>query len=285
MHGKRRANGDIVANRRRRTIAGGAPFGNLESGSASVESLERDADGATQDGIDALDLASPLQRSKTRKQKPSTKEIKHGDNSQRRISTRSTGAEAETLAHKLATLGKRSRKSFEKGLSKMARELRRLQDTNEFAGIDTKPVIYTTWANGKYIDEEEEREPPKKKAKVSESPKKAAPEPEPVEEQEPIVKKRRVKKWLDRGLYAGQEIPMDMCKGLKTAEKKKFAQLPELIASGKVNKCLPMPIFTGLRMLLEGRDFKLPFDICNPLPPGQPKPDEWRKMTKSKFSF
>lgn len=283
IHGKRRAKGDIVAERRRRTISGDATFKSLENGSASVDSIDKSAGDAAQDGIDALDLATPVRGMKTQKQKPGKKETKKSDNSARRISTRSAGPE-DTFAQKLSTLGKRSRKTIEKGMSRMSRELRRLQDTNEFSGVDTKPVIYTTWANGKYIDDDEP-EPPKKKSKVSESPKKAAPEPEPVEEQAPIVQKKRVKQWLDRGLYAGQENPMDMGKGLTTTEKKKFAQLPELMPSGKVNKVLPMPIFNGLRILLDGKDFKLPFDICNPLPPGQPKPDEWRKMTKSKLSF
>lgn len=286
IHGKRRANGDDVVERRRRTVSGDSSFKSLEDGSASVETSSEGAGKAAQDGIGALDLATQARSSsKDQKQKTSKKETKKSDPPPRRISTRSSAAEAETLAQKLSVLGKRSRKTFEKGMSKMSRELRRLQDTNEYTGIDTKPVIYTTWVNGKYIDDDEpEPQPPKKKAKVAESPKKAAPEPEPVEEQAPVVQKKRVKQWLDRGLYAGQESPVDICTGLTTAEKKKFAQLPELMPSAKANNTLPMPMFNGLRILLEGRDFKLPFDICNPLPPGQPKPDEWRKMTKSKFS-
>lgn len=286
MHGKRRANGDIVAERRRRTVSGDANFKSLDNGSASVEGVDKSAGEAAQGGIDALDLATTTRGSKPQSQKPNKKETKKNDSSARRISTRSAGPEPDTLARKLTSLGKRSRKTFEKGMSKMSRELRRLQDTNEYSGVDTKPVIYTTWVNGKYMDDDElEPEPPKKKAKVSESPKKAAPEPEPIEEQAPVVQKKRVKQWLDRGLYAGQESPMDIYKGLTTAEKKKLSQLPELAPSGKVNNALPMPIFNGLRILLEGKDFKLPFDVCNPLPPGQPKPDEWRKMTKSKSLF
>ena len=297
IHGKRRAKGDIVSNKiRRRTDSGGPLFPNLKLRTTTGENATKTTGEEVRDGINALDLASPARSSKPQKAnkiaQPAKKETtkketkketnKSEDPHPRRIGTRSSGAEAETLTHKISVLGKRGRKTFEKGMSKMSRELRRLQDTNEFSGIDTKPVIYTTWANGKYIDDDEP-EPPQKKAKVSESPKKtAAPEPEPTEEEQaPVVKKRRVKQWLDRGLYAGQEAPTDPCKGLTAAEKRKLAQHPELTPSAKVNKALPMPIFSGLHLLLEGRDFKLPYDICNPLPPGQPKPDEWRKMTKS----
>ncbi|RYP06678.1 hypothetical protein DL764_003024 [Monosporascus ibericus] len=285
MHGKRRAKGDIVADRRRRTISGDGSIKTPEGARVRGGSVADDAEEEVKDGINALDLASTKRGSRTPSSKPVKKETKNIDLPPRRIATRSrsSGPEAETLTQKFSVLGKRSRKPLEKGASRLSRELRRLQDTNEYAGIDTKPVIYTTWANGKYVDEDEEPEPPKKRAKVSESPKKAVAEPEPAKEKGAVVQKRRVKQWLDRGLYAGQETPMDIFKGLTTAEKKKLAQLPELMPSGKVNKALPMPIFTGLRILLEGRDFKLPFDVCNPLPPGQPKPDEWRKMTKNRF--
>jgi hypothetical protein len=47
-------------------------------------------------------------------------------------------------------------------------------------------------------------------------------------------------------------------------------------------------MFAGERLLKNGRDFKLPFDVFSPLPPGQPKPDEWKKVNRSKhwgFSF
>jgi histone-lysine N-methyltransferase ASH1L len=40
-------------------------------------------------------------------------------------------------------------------------------------------------------------------------------------------------------------------------------------------------MFAGERLLQTGRDFQLPFDIYSPLPPGQPKPNEWRKTNKS----
>ncbi|KAI1451596.1 SET domain-containing protein [Annulohypoxylon moriforme] len=253
IHGKRRSKGDDVSDRKRRnTVTGGTPIGGDEESYVVATSPK------------------------------STKASKSNElGPPRRISTRSSGVEAETLASKLSTLGKRGRKTFEKGISKMSRELRRLQDTDEFAGIDKKPVLYTTWANGKYVNESQ---PPKKKAKVTdEAPADPAPEPEPTVEEEPVFRKRQVKKYLDRGLYAGQETPVDIYQGLTSSEKKSLAQLPELMPSGRVNRTMPMPMYNGMRTLIHGRDFKLPFDICHPLPPGQPKPDEWRKITKNRF--
>ena len=47
---------------------------------------------------------------------------------------------------------------------------------------------------------------------------------------------------------------------------------------------MPLPMFAGARVLAMGRDFKLPFDVFSPLPPGQPKPDEWKKTHKSQFT-
>ncbi|KAI0012019.1 SET domain-containing protein [Xylariaceae sp. FL0662B] len=266
IHGKRRAKGDDVSDRKRRTISGATLVGHGDGESAGGDKLAKDGTEKS-----TRSLPSPKSRlSKQREASPAT-----------RISTRSSGLHAETLAQKLSTLGKRGRKTFEKGINAMSRELRRLQDTNEFSGIDTKPVLYTTWANGKYIDPDAP-EPPTKRVKLTRSTQEPEAEPEPVEEA-PIAKKTRVKKYLDRGLYAGQETPLDIHKGLTTAEKKTLAQLPELLPSGQVNKTMPQPIFNGLRMLIQGKDFKLPYDICNPLPPGQPKPDEWRKMTKNRF--
>ncbi|KAI1212805.1 SET domain-containing protein [Annulohypoxylon truncatum] len=253
VHGKRRSKGDDVSDRRRRnTVTGGTPIG---------------------DNAESRVVAKSPKSAKASK----SREV---DNS-RRISTRSSGIEAVTLADKLSTPGKRGRKTFEKGFTKMSRELRRLQDTDEFAGIDKNPVLYTTWANGKYVNESQ---PPKKKAKVAdETTTVSAPEPEPLVEEGPVFRKRRAKKYLDRGLYAGQETPVDIYQGLTTSEKKSLAQLPELMPNGKVNKTMPMPMYNGMRTLIQGRDFKLPFDICHPLPPGQPKPDEWRKITKNRF--
>ncbi|KAJ4026963.1 hypothetical protein NW752_001922 [Fusarium irregulare] len=279
-HGKRRAKGDIVADRRRRRrTVSGPVFPNDTSATSSS------AQGATPEtirsGIDALGIAqsaSKLDSPRTRRQR-----ILEDDLPSRRPSTRRSSAivpAVVTPVSKKSKVTKRSRKSVDKAETPMSRELRRLQDTKEFSHIDEKPVIQSVWSNGKFVDP---------KAPALQSKKKPEPEPatkEPKEaEPEPISRprKRRVKKFLDKGLYAGQDAPIDISKGLTVTEKKSLAQLPELIPSGRVNKTMPMPMFNGLRLLIEGRDFKLPYQVCNPLPPGQPKPDEWKKMTKNRF--
>ncbi|KAF9768077.1 hypothetical protein IL306_014668 [Fusarium sp. DS 682] len=278
-HGKRRAKGDIVADRRRRrkTISGPILVDNKATSSPAQNATPE----TVRSGIDALGAtqsASKLDSPRTRRQK-----ISEESGSNRRPSTRRSSAFtpiATTPITKNSRVTKRSRKSMEKPSTPMSRELRRLQDTKEFAHIDEKPVVLTVWSNGKYVDT---------KAAVSTSRKKAEPElaaEEPKEAKaEPVInsRKRRVKKYLDKGLYAGQDAPIDISKGLTVGEKKALAQLPELIPSGRVNKTMPLPMFNGLRTLIEGRDFKLPYQVCNPLPPGQPKPDEWKKMTKNRF--
>lgn len=291
IHGKRRANGDEVREKRRRSAPG---VGTAAGTQGTLDSFIKR-------GVDALGMNSSLSGPQTprsakddTKSKATTKKEKKKKDvppaAAPRISTRSSGAAAAaaSLISAASSLGKRARKSADIALANIPRELRRLQDTNEFAGVEEKPVLHTIWSNGKYIDPndlDEQGEPLRKKAKKSEPPPREV-EPEPSKESTPTVptQQKRVKKWLNKGLYAGQDTPSDWATGLNTADKKKLAQLPELTRPEKPNSALPFPIFNGLRLLLNGRDFKLPFDVCNPLPPGQPKPDEWRKMTKSKWA-
>ncbi|KAH9436764.1 hypothetical protein MCOR02_000431 [Pyricularia oryzae] len=61
-----------------------------------------------------------------------------------------------------------------------------------------------------------------------------------------------------------------------------MAKVPFLDKPAPKNKALPLPMYNGLRTLVKGRDFKLPYDVCHPLA-DQPKPKEWRKITKSRF--
>lgn len=274
IHGKRRANGDEVRGKRRRTTpARDIAADSVAHAAGFSESVSpKSARGAAKTG-------SIKGKGKGKALAVAT-----------RRATRASGVlPVENPVTLISSLGKRSRKSTEP--VRVPRELRRLQDTNEFVGIEAKPVLHTIWSNGKYIDPnelDESGEPVHKKARRSVA-RKEEPEPqeEIPEEAAPAVQAptKRVKKWLTKGLYAGQDAPADFTSGLSTADKKKLAQLPELRTRGKPNKVLPLPMFAGLRTLINGRDFKLPFDVCNPLPPGQPKPDEWRKMTKSKWEL
>ncbi|KAK2594735.1 hypothetical protein QQS21_007533 [Conoideocrella luteorostrata] len=271
-HGKRRANGDVPAEKTRRTISGDTLVGSIE---VAREEGAKAADKALKEGIDALNL----QWSPASLNSPRTRRQTQLSPRQHRTSLRLAGV--PSISTTFAKMGKKGRKAVNKGVAKMPRELRRLQDTNEYTGFEERPVIHTVWANGKYVDPNAPPEPVGKKSKLQE------PQEDDCdkEAEEPITntKKRRVKKYLDKGLYAGQDMPLDVSKGLTTTEKKKLAGLPELALTGRANKTMPSPIYTGLRMLLAGRDFKLPFNVCNPMPPGQPKPDEWKKMTKNRF--
>ncbi|CAJ0548304.1 Ff.00g050580.m01.CDS01 [Fusarium sp. VM40] len=278
-HGKRRAKGDIVADRRRRRTVSGpvsADDNGTSSGAAQGTTPE-----TVHSGIDALGVtqsASKLDSPRTRRQILAEDTVPNKRPSTRRSSA--IAPVAATPTNKKSKITKRSRKSVDKAETPMSLELRRLQDTKEFAHIDEKPVIQSVWSNGKFVDPKAPAPPSRKKAEpepTTEEPKEA--EPEPVVN----IRKRRVKKYLDKGLYAGQDAPIDISKGLTMGEKKTLAQLPELIPSGRVNKTMPLPMFNGLRTLIEGRDFKLPYQVCHPLPPGQPKPDEWKKMTKNRF--
>ncbi|KAK1993913.1 SET domain-containing protein [Colletotrichum falcatum] len=280
--GKRRAKGDDVADRRR-TISGET----LANGDLNTDDVTRVAGNLVRDGIDALNLQWSVGDLKT--PRPKKSKAQEADTSRiTRHTARLIGTPVENFTTKFSNLGKRSRKTFEKSMARVPRELLRLQDTKEFAGIDDKPVIRTVWSNGKLVILDENGNipaPPPKKAK-SEPPetKKEEPEEKLEEADDPQPKKtKRTKKYLDRGLYAGQATLSDLTKGLSAAEQRKLAQTPELKDYGRPNKALPLPMFNGLRLLLSGRDFKLPYDVCNPLPPGQPKPDEFRKLTKNRF--
>ena len=92
--------------------------------------------------------------------------------------------------------------------------------------------------------------------------------------------RRNEKRWLTSGLYAGQSRAFD---GRLTESKNKRKQETKSEEPAKENTVLPLPMFAGDRLLKHGRDYKLPFDVFSPLPPGQPKPDEWRKTNKNVF--
>lgn len=85
------------------------------------------------------------------------------------------------------------------------------------------------------------------------------------------------KRWLSQGLYVGQERDFDP----RLTEAKNQSRRKRQSKDHK-QPILPLPMFTGARTLENGRHFRLPYDIFSPLPPGQPKPDEWKKTHKSR---
>ncbi|MCJ1358822.1 MAG: hypothetical protein MMC33_008822 [Icmadophila ericetorum] len=106
-------------------------------------------------------------------------------------------------------------------------------------------------------------------------------QPEAPAESKPKSKPgQRVKRWLSQGLYVGQDPDFD-ARLSETKNKLKRASKGGHMEPQR--KHLPLPMFAGQRTLERGRDFKLAFNIFSPLPPGQPKPEEWRKTQKNVF--
>jgi histone-lysine N-methyltransferase ASH1L len=125
----------------------------------------------------------------------------------------------------------------------------------------------------------------RKKARTTAS-NKPEQEQEPDQKQEPKRKpvRPKIKKlYLSQGLYVGQDPNYDP--RLNAARNLKKIQSIGEDKMIKQRKILPFPMFAGKRLLETGRDFVLPFDIFNPLPARQPKPEEWRKTHKSMYCW
>ena len=90
----------------------------------------------------------------------------------------------------------------------------------------------------------------------------------------------RSKKYLAQGLYVGQDPSFDP---RFTEEKNKKKLAATSAAPPSQRTLLPDPMLAGKRLLDIGRGFRLPFNVFSPLPPGQPRPDEWRKTQKNVF--
>lgn len=91
------------------------------------------------------------------------------------------------------------------------------------------------------------------------------------EKEQPIARRAKKKVWLTQGLYVGQDVDPRL--------EKVFGK--RSCSYSQQRNLLPLPMFAGARMLELGRDFKLPFDVFNALPRGQPKPEDWKKTHKS----
>lgn len=121
------------------------------------------------------------------------------------------------------------------------------------------------------------------------------------------VKKRKL---ADEGLSSGNDsftiprkpVPMGTTVQdkpvkltLKEQREQKHAKVMEAIAKFRKDRegqlkdleklDIPLSTYENLTEAMvrkPGRNYKMPFKIFSPLPPGQPKPDEWRKTNKSK---
>ena len=179
----------------------------------------------------------------------------------KRKSTRLTILEQASTAMETTTsvLGKKGREAMEAGMEKIhALKGRQKRPTKRPAESEPASV-----------------ESPKKRARFSAVPSRTAPSPRPSARAS--AAKKRSKHWVTQGLYVGQSPDFDP-RLTETKNKKKIFTKDR---NTKTSSIMPLPMFAGERTLTQGRDFKLPFDVFSPLPPGQPKPDEWKKTHKS----
>ncbi len=154
-------------------------------------------------------------------------------------------------------LGRTRRKTLDAGLD-------RIRDFKEgkMSSLRTRTEVNFPNLEESAAHDEQPTESPGKQALAS-----------PNESEQRPVNRPKAKLWLTQGLYAGQEFDPRVEKLSKSAGRRPSAQKRSI---------LPLPMFAGARMLELGRDFRLPFDVFSPLPPAQPKPDEWKKTHKSK---
>ena len=177
----------------------------------------------------------------------------------------------EVLDRAASVLGKRSRDAMEKAVTQRRASLRPRHSL---------PAKDTLTSSSELPDP--------KKRRVSDGDlqakkKELEAEAEKNEDAEkPTAPHFRQKRWLDQGMYTGQERDynprLNEANNKIRAARRRSAPEPQ-------RKLLPLPMFAGERLLKLGRDFKLPFDVFSPLPPGQPKPDEWKKTNRSKWCF
>ncbi|QDS68468.1 hypothetical protein FKW77_010835 [Venturia effusa] len=85
------------------------------------------------------------------------------------------------------------------------------------------------------------------------------------------------KKYLSQGLYVGQHRKFDP----KLSETKNRKRLQEL-GIPEENRALPLPMFLGEEMLKQDEDYKLPFEILNPLP-YEEHPRDWNRLNRNRF--
>ena len=179
----------------------------------------------------------------------------------RRRSTRLgiLGGASRILEKTKSVLGKRGREAAEAGKE-------RLQNLQRRASLRPREPEKSSFDA-----------PVKKKARLSE-PMDIPRKPQSTEAKTEPVARSKIKRWLSQGLYVGQDRDFDpRFTETKNKLKKATRQQPE----ARQRSLLPLPMFAGERTLHLGRNFRLPFDVFSPLPPGQPKPEEWKKTQKS----
>lgn len=181
----------------------------------------------------------------------------------RRKSTRLDGLEKATRVFEKpkSVLGKRRRETLDGGVET-------LQSITGGAGLRARRLATSVF-----------EEPKPKKTRSSKALEVTA---LPNESGQKIVNRARAKRWLGQGLYVGQDRDLDP---RLTETKNRLKKSSANSSTARQSALLPLPMFAGQRTLDLGRNFKLPFDVFSPLPPGQPRPEEWKKTHKSMYSI
>ncbi|KAI9752770.1 MAG: hypothetical protein M1815_000283 [Lichina confinis] len=220
----------------------------------------------SQDSIDRLDLErSPQQASS--KDVAAQEGLVSVDKVERRRSTRISRLvkATESVVQKVSVLGKRGREAVDAGKAITVNAATKIQRRASLR-IRTKELELEPRSEPK-----KDGEPPAKKTKLA---KEALAEDRPA----PSGSRRKTKIWLDRGLYVGQDPGFNP---RLTERRNRLNAAARKSDQARPRSILPLPMFAGARLLERGRDFKLPFDVYSPVPPGQPKPEEWRKKSKN----
>ncbi|TLD25730.1 SET domain-containing protein [Venturia nashicola] len=114
--------------------------------------------------------------------------------------------------------------------------------------------------------------------RASHTPKPAKQAPAEGPKTKPVASKAKGrKKYLSQGLYVGQHRNFDP----KLSEAKNRKRLQGL-GIPEENRALPLPMFLGEEMLKQDEDYKLPFEILNPLR-FEEHPKDWNKLNKNRF--
>ena len=219
-----------------------------------------------QESVDGLDLRWGAQQAPL-KDVVAREGLARDDKIERRRSMRISRLvkATESVVQKVSVLGKRGRDAVDAGKAITVNAANKLQRRASQRLRTKEPQLEPV------SETKKDGEPPAKRSKVA---KEAVAE----DGQARSTSRRKTKIWLDHGLYVGQDPGFnprltERRNRLNAAARKNNQARPRSI--------LPLPMFAGARLLERGRDFKLPFDVYSPVPPGQPKPEEWRKKSKS----
>lgn len=190
----------------------------------------------------------------------------HEDGAQRRKSTRLDMLErASNLIEKTTSvLGKRGRETVEAGMEEF-QELKATNKTPSLRQRDPETAFF--------------ERPSKKRARFLVAEVRNEKCAQSGDGSQKVTKESN-KPWVAQGLYVGQRRSDD---ARFTETKNKGKSTPNDQPDIRERAVMPMPMWLGDKIIEMGRDFKLPFDVFSPLPPGQPKPDEWKKTQKSRF--